>query len=286
MLKRFLLSCSLAATFAVGADWPQFVSYQAENLTPGNIRPLYDNGYLVVWGLGNASVYTPEGSLAYVIPGPGKGRSMTNVAVDTDRTAVVAVHDSERGGLSIFGPTGAPVGFIDTDRFQPAYVAFAPDHSIWTTGGYEPHSRDDQPDYFMLRHFSRDGKELGAFLLRSAFGSEAVSRAIGRSDLRIANNRIGALLSYLGHRDEALWVETDLEGKELGRWKTRSIWPVAFTSSGALYGEGESGIFEFDRAASQWKPVSISAPGRLLAADGESLVFVTRGALQRVPVNR
>ena len=172
---------------------------------------------------------------------------------------------------------------------MPSFVCFAPDHSIWSTGKLARQSLTDKPEFFILRHFSFDGKELGAFLPRSSFDDdgEPAAAIIGTSGLGVANNRIGALLAY--GRSKALWVEADLNGKEIGRWRADiDGQPAAFTPSGAIYAQEVGRISVLDHVTGKWNPASIQSDGFLVAADGEALVFMIRGtpSLRWVPVNR
>jgi hypothetical protein len=121
------------------------------------------------------TVYSPDGTEALSFPVPAKG-----VAVDTGGTVAMAVGHGgySSGEISIFDRTGSRINSIDTEKFVPTQVCFAPDHSIWATAG----EFGETAEFFLLHHYSRDGKNLGAFLPSSSF----------RWGLRIANNRIGA----------------------------------------------------------------------------------------------
>ncbi len=291
MFKLILLLFVVFSIAAVGSDSARQVYYQTDSLTPANIVPTFENGHLVVYDLKSASVYAPDGSLAYGIPVSENGY-IPNVAVDTNRTAAAAVdHGGSRGEISIFDQNGLQVRLIDTGPFLPSFVCFAPDHSIWSTGTLARQSLTEKPEFFILRHFSFDGKELGAFLPRSSFKNdgEPAAAIIGTSGLRVANNRIGALLSYGGNGSKALWVEADLNGKEIGRWRVDiDGQPAAFTASGAIYAQEVGRIWLLDHATGKWNPASIQSDGLLVAADGEALVYMIRGtpSLRWVPVNR
>jgi len=84
------------------------------------------------------------------------------------------------------------------------------------------------------------------------------------------------------------WIETDLKGKEIGRWDFkagRSL--LAFTESGALYGQ-EHDVAIFDRSSHSWRPVAEMPNGILLGADGNSLVFYLKdgSTVRWVPVSQ
>jgi len=291
MLKLIVLSLLIISPASVGAESVRHVLYQAESIAPTNSPPTFDNGFLVVYSIGVATVYTRDGVLAYSIPVPD-GHHIPYVAVDTDQTAAAAVNrGNSGGGIAIFDRRGSQIQIIETGQYLPSFICFAPDHSIWTTGKHARRSLAEKPEFFILRHFSRDGKELGAFLPRSSFedDGEPAADIVGRAYLRIANNRIGAFLRNAGNATKALWVEVDLNGKELGRWRTGDIdrQPVAFTPSGAVYAERFGDISVLDHVTGKWNPVPIPSEGILLGADGEALVFMARGTpeLRWVPLD-
>jgi hypothetical protein len=95
-------------------------------------------------------------------------------------------------------------------------------------------------------------------------------------------------MRYGLNASKALWVEADLNGKEIGRWLVGiDRDPVAFTPSGAIYAQETGGISVLDHVTGKWNPVSIQSEGILLGADGEALVLMVRGtpALRWVTVN-
>jgi hypothetical protein len=185
----------------------------------------------------------------------------------------------------LFDRTGAQMRYVDTGLYLPTQVCFAPDHSIWTIGWQGHEALGKNEDYFVLRNYSQDGGQLGAFLPRSSFEDEPdpVGPMIGAWQLRTSNSRVGAIFfasSIVGlwqkSRSAVNWVETDLKGKETGRWNFAGRSLLAFTQSGAIYGQ-EHDVAVFDRATSSWRPVAGMPDGHLLGADGDSLVFSLRG---------
>lgn len=283
MLLLVLLCSVLFPAFAVAADSPRQVQYQAESLVPQNIVPTFDNGHVAVYGRDCVSVYAPDGTLAYRIPFPKKG-DFVNVAVDTDRSAAAAVqYEGSKGGVSIFDPTGKQTRFLDTGDYSPSFVCFGPDHSIWVTG-----TQSGQSEFFILRQLSREGKQLGAFLPRSSFEGheEPAEPIIGVSGLRIAKDRVGMFLRRTRSR---IWVETDLGGREIGRWRAASgERPATLTPTGAVYAQRAGEVVVLDRETGEWNPVAIPSEGHLIGAEGESLVFAVRGSpsLRWVPLPR
>src|SRR5882724_9549658 len=296
----------LAATLcnAAFAAEPREVYYQGF-LVPQSITPTFDKGYLFVYNFDKIDAYAPDGSPLYSVAAEvpnAKTAHVQNAAADTDGTmaGAVAYYSGARkrgGGIALFDRSGKQTRFFDTGRYWPTQVCFAPDHSIWTLGwqGFEGSRKND--DYFILRNYSQEGLELGAFLARSSFDPEPdpVGPITGLWQLRIMNGRIGALFygsSILGPRQKsrpARWIEADLHGKVLERWEVGAEWsPEAFTQSGALYTHSGDAVLVFDRSTKAWRPVAGTPAGFLLGADGNSLVFEVRGTsrLRWVPASQ
>ncbi len=98
--------------------------------------------------------------------------------------------------------------------------------------------------------------------------------AIGLWELLVRNERVEVML----HRAK-LWVETDLNGQETGRWNTgnNGSRPGAFTSDGRAWRQAGNRVIVFDRSSGVWsRPVFQVAEGELIGADGNSLVFLMR----------
>ena len=201
--------------------------------------------------------------------------------------ALVALPDhgqvsSVGGGIALFDQTGNQIRFIDTGcDYWPTQVAFAPDHSLWAIGSL-PNSELEflTADYLFLRHYSRDGEELGRYLPRSSFPhpdnipkEPLIAPMVGLWELRVTSDRVTALLQ--GSR---LWVETDLNGKEIERWNTGPNRPNAITTDGDAWQMQNKQLEVFDRAAGIWKAVPFNSPdGRLIGAQGSDLIFLLRG---------
>lgn len=217
-----------------------------------------------------------------------------SAAVDTDGTSVLAYEGpSGRNGIALFDQMGKVTRVMETRPYRPSEVCFAPDHSIWMYG-YE-HPLPESGDFPIFRHYSREGQQLGAFVLRSellAWGGKRSDNAlhpiVGFWSMRAAKDRIGAVLHVGGFRQT--WVELDLNGNLLGHWtydvsSEESFQPAAFTASGSLYGNhwiglNNAGICIFDKATSTWKPVPSLPQGHLIGADGDQLVLKSFDHLQ------
>ena len=185
------------------------------------------------------------------------------------------------GGIALFDRTGAQIRFLDTGGYLPTQVAFGPDHSIWTIGwlGGE-NTASLTADYSTLRNYAQDGRELGEFLPRASFpsvnyppGEPLIMPMSGLWSLRVANERVEAIL----HRPH-LWVQTDLNGQEKGRWDTpNGRRPYAITPDGKAWRVEGNRLRVFDRSAGVWNAVAFDVPeGTLLGAEGNSLVFLMR----------
>jgi hypothetical protein len=75
-------------------------------------------------------------------------------------------------------------------------------------------------------------------------------------------------------------VDLDFKGTIKGRWRLDlpGVWQVGMTSDNRVYAEtifgSEHGLFLLDRASSQWTPVGIPSPLRLLGVQDNLLVFI------------
>ena len=298
----FLFLAATLCNAALAAESRE-VYYQGF-LVPQSIVPTFDKGYLLVYNFEKIDVYAPDGSPLYSVSAEvpnAKIANIQNAATDVDGTMAGAVYYARErargGGIVLFDRSGKQTRFFDTGKYWPTQVCFAPDHTIWTLGWQGPETSGPHDDYFVLRNYSQDGQELGAFLPRSTFEPESdpVGPMIGGWRLRIMNNRIGAVFyggMILGPRHKSRpmqWIEVDLKGKLLGRWEVGAEWPPeAFTQSGALYTHSGDAVLVFDRSTKAWRPVAGTPAGFLLGADGNSLVFEVRGTsrLRWVPASQ
>jgi hypothetical protein len=272
------LLSTCAAAFETGSG----IRYQTDSLRPLNMPPTFDHGYLAVYERGGVGIYVSSGTLQYRIPNPLNG-SISNVAVDKDGTAATSVSfGSNRGAVWVWDSSGLNTRKIETADYVPSYVAFAPDGSIWTTGTQRRAKPPLDTDYLILRHFSREGELLGAFLPRSSFNSEPepAEPVTALPALRIASGRIGMYFSG-GGRKHGTWVETDLNGKELGRWLVNvDGYPAALTESGAVYTRSTGITYMLDRATGAWILAPVTSLGTLVGAAGDALVFADRSSPQ------
>ena len=295
MLKR--LPLLLIAGYALAQTHD--VYYQGD-LHPLNIAPTFNHGHLVVYDRDHqTAVFGPDGALLYRatarVPG-AKWGDAENADVDADGTMAAAVRvtspsgEAAGGGIALFDRHGTQIRFFETRDFLPTEVAFGSDRAIWTIGWLgESRSRQTE-DYPILRKYSRDGAELGRFLPRASFPAPddplrepLILPVVGLWRLRVENGHVEVML----HR-QGIWVQTDLDGKETGRWDVGfNGFPRAITDDGQAWRVADSQLQVFNRASGSWRPTPFTAPsGFLLGADGNNLVFELSDhvALRWVPV--
>ena len=232
--------------------------------------------------------------------------SIRDAALDTDGTVAVAASSRPPtgGGAIVFlDAPGKPVRYVSTGRFMPQHICFDGHHTVWAIGAQQDQTmtgRRDREDHFLVRRFSKDGKEIGAHLPRSLFPGMGAhfTGSVGLWTVRAAGERIGTLADYvdLDHRKE--WVEFDLEGNLLGRWllPVPDAWTLpgrgmAYTADGRLFlgvwdkEATKTRLLILDRTAGEFRPVNDGAEldlpsGSLFGADGNDLVFVDRAGTQ------
>jgi hypothetical protein len=292
----------LCGLLGLGAEQPvRELSTQAVP-SAHSIVPLFRHGYLILFPPGGApgaslsmikygfTAYSPDGNLAYQktlqVPG-GSQPVVRDVDFDADGNAAVAT-SAEGGpsgflsGILLLDHTGGDTGFINTDRYVPARIAIAPDSSIWALGWQHDaqSARPDRQGYMIVRHFSADGKELKAHLPRSSFPPGLEPGADGPEvHIEVTNDRVG-ILAFSGETGAtAEWVELDLNGNLLGRYRTDdaplALALAAFTADDHVYLAGPKfgELYTLDHASHNWKLTPQQVAGMLMGADGNSLVY-------------
>src|SRR4029077_18443446 len=177
--------------------------------------PAFDKGYLLFTNEPSGiEVWGPDGRLVFqtILTSPPGARVMS-VAVDSDGTVAVGVAyagalQGYEGGIAILDRSGKELRFVETDRYLPSHVCFDAKHALWTFGWQRnivQNSTADSQDYFLFRKYSVDGKQLGAYAVRSLFprpGLEPGYSSLGLWRLRISDDRIGAI-AYFGQTSES-----------------------------------------------------------------------------------
>jgi hypothetical protein len=248
----------------------------------GTIMPGFYNGYLFSAEPRHVlTLFAPDGNQLFSLPLAGRDNgkvAIESVAIDSDRTLAVAWQDAPNAGIDIRDLSGKLTRSIDTGLFIPAHLSFGPDHSLWALGWQR-----DKNDYPILRRYSIDGQETGAFLSRSLFaaGLPPGMKEWQRRRITVTADRVGVEVVSGTIGTEREWVELDLDGNVKGRWKM-DAWDrspaVAFTSDDQAYvqrynrGAKSMEIFRLNRATSTWDLAK--APNLdLYGADGDKLVF-------------
>ena len=279
--------CGLAAN-----DPVREVTSQATR-TGNQLIPAFYEGYIYWVGLAgddsHVTIYAPDGHLALSFV--TQNGHVASIAVDTGGTVAVAWGrwgSKKGGGIDFRDRYGTFLKTIETGRYLPAHISFAEDHSLWSFGcqlDAADGARTDQHDYMTVRKYLPNGKEAGAYLARSLFprGLEPADVSWQRSgSITVAHDRVG-LWAYSGESgDETEWVELDLNGNLLGRWRLDQVYKdtkIALTTDGHLFVQSNDSktkarrLYTLDRASSTWQPVEEPQSGWLNSADGNALVF-------------
>jgi hypothetical protein len=97
-----------------------------------------------------------------------------------------------------------------------------------------------------------------------------------------AKDRIGVLAQSGVRGSLQEWIELDLQGNLIGRWRLddSNFARVALTTDGRVYVQKSNGpsttrFFTLDRNTSTWKPVTPLTDYRFCGADGDQLVFAS-----------
>jgi len=237
------------------------------------------------------ALYSTDGRAEATFDTPESAGSLPEVltlAIDSDGTVAVAWQAAASAsgakpsaGIDYHSPNGKLLRSIDTGSFIPAHLSFAPDHTLWSFGWqrdpFEPR-RPDPEDYPTLRKFDPDWRQVAAFLPRALFAQEPAFPSWQRRQIAIAHDRIGVLAHPSARNAKREWVETNFEGKLIGRWEVPfNVDRTAITNDGRVYLEsGENSarvVAQLDRASGTWKKVAAPPPGILCGAEGNDLVF-------------
>jgi hypothetical protein len=294
-MKALLLLALIAAT-ATGQG--RRVSYIGADFGDYKPIPKFDKGYLIYANrFCDLTVFAPTGAKQFSrkLEAPGGLPCAPNdVAIDTDGSAAVAV--SFEGSLGFTGAilfldaTGKQTSAIETGRYEPAHIGLDRNRAIWTIGSKRDEvngSMLEKGEYFLVRKFSRDGKQLGEFIPRSLWGprGDPGDAPRGYWHLAVARDRVAAIIheSFSGQTPELL--EWDLDGKVISQAPIPggSMCGRAYTHSGKLYAKfldtdsKTFGLYVLDTATRQWTPTGqrtyVGEQGILLGADGDDLVY-------------
>ncbi len=298
MRKAVLISVILAGIALAADESAPDVVYLT--MTNSGLVPIFDKGYMFKMNTPPQSGPAPdtfgawdtEGRWmyqAYFTTPDGTPAAVRRPAADTDKTVIAGIdygtRGGYRGGIAFLDPTGKQVRFVSTDRYHPYALCFAPDHSIWTVGWQRSPKNDveDPSGYSIVRKFSSDGTPAGEFLLRSEFPQGLPPGGTGLSWIRAADDRVGMMLYPGQNSGSPEWVEMDLSGNLIGRWKVGPSAQLnggfAFTNDARLFARPynpetkKNELMSFDRKSSSWQPVDGGLNGLLVGADGNNIVF-------------
>jgi hypothetical protein len=238
-------------------------------------------------------VYAPDGHLAFTTAigdQQAGSRRIQNLAVDRDGTVAVSWisggSGGRRSGIDFLDLTGRVRGSIDTGLYVPGHLVYGDDSTLWSFGWQlRAASGDaDGQDYMTLRRFSHHGEQIGAWLPRSHFPKGLPPGGVSWQVIRITavKERIG-LLAYSGTTgSQQEWLELDLHGNLIGRWRldNSNFARASLTSDGRVYvqkgsGPSTSQFYILDHAASAWKPIAAPTNDYFCGADGDKLVFAS-----------
>lgn len=184
-----------------------------------NLMPALYNGYLYTIGPRHVlTLFPSDGRQVLTLPLIGNDNvSIRNAAIDSDTTIALSRRDEAGSGIELRDAFGNLLHSINTGRYVPEHLAFGEDHTIWSLGWQYP----ARQDYMILRHYSRDGKEMGAYLPRSLFPAGLEPGSIGWQNraITVTGDRVGVQV-YSGNPGNKMeWVELDL--------RRQALWTVA-----------------------------------------------------------
>ena len=248
--------------------------------------PEFRNGYLYSLPMpgGSAlSVFAPDGKIHTILIGH---RDAMSAAVDADGTLAIGWVELPKIGIDIRHLDGSLIHSIDTGRYMPSHLAFGRDHSLWSFGWQRDADdlyKADKQDYSTVRHYSTDGKPSGAFMPRSQFPAGLLFQA---SHISVTADRVGLDADSGTHHWQREWVELDLSGDLIGRWRQDRdadfVRGVFLTDDDEAYvgltnPKDESyTVWKLDRATRNWDKITLPDTkqfGWLYGVDGDQLVF-------------
>jgi hypothetical protein len=283
---RALAVFGMAAACSLAASGPA-----RETVSPailGRLMPAFYNGYLYsVQPSHILNLFDPDGRarLTLAIPGHGNGKvNVQSVAIDADGSLAVSWFDPPSAGIDLRDPLGSLIGNIDTGTYIATHLSFDNNHALWALGWkFIAGPREDPQDYKILRKYSPEGQETGAYLARSLFApglppgmrewqARRIYATADRVGLEVVSGNTGR------HRE---WVELDLNGELTGRWKldpSDQFPGTALADNGQVYvhrydREAKTWrVFRLNRASSTWQAVA-SPNAELYGVDRDQLVF-------------
>ena len=271
--------------------WPANVPVQEASAPAiiGTVMPGFYNGYLFSAEPSHVlTLFAPDGHELFSLPIQGHGNGnihIKSIAIDSDGTLAVSWVDRPDTGIDIRDLSGTLLRSFSTGRFAASHLSFGQDHSLWALGWQYDEARfsEDKQDYRTLRKYSMDGKETGGYLPRSLFaaGLPPGNDQYQARRITLTADRVGVEVISGKVDNQREWVELDLNGNVLGRWKldpSNEFPGVAFTNDDQAYvhrynrDTKSNQIFRLNRTTSSWDLVH-APDANLYGADGDKLVF-------------
>jgi hypothetical protein len=235
----------------------------------GSLGPLsYSGGYILSWNspeYTRITIYGPGTKLLYSAElHEGQHLKYGAWAIDSDgiaaRAYTISEGHTEQGRIDLLDPSGKPISTIKTALFAPQALAFAPDHTIWTTG-FDVNYEREYKDFNVLHHYSRDGQEIGQALPWSQIARDynaetSLQRGMGGNFLFATKDRVG----FWSHLDDghSTWIELSPAGAVYAR----------------IYREDRfDGWAVLDRIKGEWHKLSGYPKGTLIGSDEDNLLF-------------
>jgi hypothetical protein len=251
--------------------------------------PGFYNGYLFSAEPSHVlTLFGPDGYELFSLPIQGHGNGKVHIksaAIDSDGTLAVSWADGPNSGIDIRDLSGTLLRSIDTGAFLPTHLSFGPGQSLWALGWQRDAARwsVEKQDHAILRKYSIDGTETGAYLPKSLFppGLPPADEGWQARRITVTADRVGVDVVSGKVSSQREWVELDLNGNVTGRWKldpSDEFPGVVFTSDDQAYvhrynrDTKSMQVFRLNRTTSTWGLVN--APNaELYGADGDKLVF-------------
>ncbi len=177
---------------------------------------------------------------------------------------------------------------VRTYPYSPAAVAVAPDGTIWTMGiEYEPVpgkmlGRIIRPQAKVIRHFDREGNQIGGFIPQSSVAPPDLPRPAlngGSTNLAASAGRVGW---YQGWSKQYFEVASDgsvhsYPALALGHGE--AIDGLAITENGAVFvskldlRQGSVQVYQLDRDHGAWQPAPLAVSGPVVGANGNAVAL-------------
>jgi|GEM_PF-2450395 len=260
----------------------------------GSLGPVsYNGGFILNWdspAYTQVSIYGPDRKIEYSNALRTSDGWFYDVwALDSDgiaaRGSTWQGPGKHEGRIELLDRAGKPVQTIKTGSYLPQHVVFAPDHTLWTIG-YEEDYDSRAEDFNVLRHYARNGEEIGQGLpwLQIAVDFNAYSSfqaCLGCNQLYATNDRIGFWLHL--YEGRGTWIEISTAGTLLGKYdlgKYHELYyqPRAMTAGGSVYArifkeDRFNGWAVLDRSKNRWRRVSGYPKGVIIGSDRENIIF-------------